>query len=56
MLLQQRGEFLPESHTDFVFIVQGNVVALVLSLILIALAFVWWRKRHRGKDSTDGVA
>ena len=51
MTLQERVGFLPVDHTDFILTVQWSDVAPALVLLLLALMFIWWRQRRRGKGS-----
>jgi len=56
MILQQRVEFLPAEHTDFILSVRWNEVGITLALVLAVLTFIWWRRRRRGRGSAGGAA
>jgi hypothetical protein len=45
----RRVEFVPEQHTDFIFLVDGPIWPLALvatGIAVVGLAMLWRRRKH----------
>lgn len=52
LFLQAKGDFVPEKHTDYIFVTtetQSNFVPILIGPILLVTGIVIWYKKKKKK-------